>query len=42
MNACSDWLLKCGISFPIHLRVTHAGFAPEHIVVIVAGVNINH
>ena len=42
MNACSDWLLKYGIFFAIHLRATRAGFAPEHIILIFAGININH
>ena len=39
MNACPDWLLKRRLSFAIHLRVTHTGFAPEHFVIVAISVN---
>ena len=34
MNVRPDWLLKRRVSFALHLRVTDAGFAPEHLVIV--------
>lgn len=38
MKALSDWLLKLGVSFAVHLQATHTGFVSENIA-IVAGRN---
>ena len=40
MKVRPDWLLKRRISFAIHLRATHAGFAPEHLVIVASSVNV--
>lgn len=32
-KVCSDWLLKSQIFFAIHQWATHAGMAPENIVI---------
>ena len=39
MNVRPDWLLKRRVSFAIQPRVTDAGFALEHLVIVASSVN---